>query len=178
MPSPGEPRPEPPGSSTCPPWPPPRSARRWPADPIPHGQDIPGLLDPEVIEDVSLENGEKGLIGQGLFLLQSQGNGPGTLQPCRVLRFASSTVLRSAPPGGHWSKAMITSAPRARLDLHHPFGREEVSGPIDVALEDHPFILDLVDPGQGKDLEPPGVGEDGPSHRMKSWSPPSSRTSS
>jgi hypothetical protein len=47
------------------------------------------------------------------------------------------------------------------LDLHRPFGREEVGGPVDVALEADALFVQLPQRGEGEDLVPAAVGEEG-----------------
>ena len=52
------------------------------------------------------------------------------------------------------------------LDVHAHLGRDEAAAAVQVALEGYALLADLADTGEGKDLKPAAVGEDGlgPAH--------------
>ena len=52
--------------------------------------------------------------------------------------------------------------PDASLDVHHFFGRKQMSRAVDVRLERHAFLLHLADARERKHLKPATVGQNGP----------------
>jgi hypothetical protein len=95
-----------------------------------------------------------------------------------VRRFASAAVLRSQPPGGHSSNAMTTSAPRVRWISMTDSGVNMCSEPSMWLWKRTPSSSIRRISASEKTWKPPESVRIGPSQRMKSWRPPSCRTSS
>ncbi len=96
----------------------------------------------------------------------------------RVRRFARSAVARSAPPGGHSSKAMTTSAPSCRWTRITDSGVNMCRLPSRWLWNSTPSSrISLISP-RLKTWNPPESVSSGFGQRMKSWRPPNSWTSS
>ena len=132
----------------------------------------------QVIEHIALEDRKERLCGHILLTTEFAEARSAPLEPrerASVCLLRRSTVAAAGRTFVECHDDIRTEGP---LNVHHRLRRESVAGPVDVASEFNSVVVDLPDPSEREDLKSALSVRIGPSQRMKSWSPPRSRTSS
>ena len=134
------------------------------SDPIPVSEieERPKVLEAKVLVDVPLKDREKALGSTRSVLFEELETLPAPGQPLERAPVRRLGLLASDAPRCALVERHHDIGSQRPLDVHHSLGCEEMTGPVDVAPEDHTVVPDLVAVCEREDLVAARVGEDRP----------------